>query len=67
MKDRGEGTGRLCSPWPWRPSPLARAAQQQRAGAMRARERQRRDVCDEVSMEGELVGAPVRGQRGTAE
>lgn len=44
MTDREEGTGRLCSPWPGRPSPLTRAAQQQRPGAMRARGRQRRET-----------------------
>lgn len=56
MKDREEGAGRLCPPWPWHPSLLTRAAQQQQTGAMHAQERQREMF---VSMERELVDVPI--------
>lgn len=39
---KGGRSCRLCPPRPWRPSPLTHAAQQQRSGAVRAQERQRR-------------------------
>lgn len=44
MKDKEEGAGRLCPPWPWHPSRLTHAAQQQQTGVMRAQGRQGREM-----------------------